>query len=138
MSYQNKLPSLLYDCITNQDNVIADHLAYVVEFIHQEPHFHKISFKKFLNDVKNLRNVKNAKERDISNIVNGLTSKEVTVLTDYLQTIVDYVNYKKNFKQVDEKIYDLIDLMPLPDTIYAPLDSAFYTDPTEIRAREEV
>ena len=121
----------LADYISSQTPAISEHLGIVVKYLHGN-----LPFVELKDHAKNLPNVGNKRETvNVRKLVSELNESELPIVEDYFtKYIAAYIN-GEGFDIVDKILDNIIDLKPIPDTIYAPPGSF----PEDLaRAREEV
>lgn len=113
----------LIDYIRSQSLSVAEHLDYVMNYLHS-----KLPFVNLKSHAKNLPTLNDQrKNHNIRKLVYGLNETELPVVKDYFtKTIAAYLEGKQKFETVDKALDDIIDLKPIPDTARIPPDSEFF------------
>gem|GEM_PF-3975108 len=113
----------LVDYARLHGKAMQEHLGYVVDFLHGDTRF-----KAVLKHAKDLphRNGHPCRYQDSEKLVARLSGAEATKVRKYLLTVGSYLTNGTKFESVDAAADALIDLKPIPESIYAPEDSLFY------------
>lgn len=111
---------------------LTEHLCIVTKFLKNE-----YDFVAMLDHAKNLHKIRALGKQniDVTPIISQFNDRELKVVSEYMHAVGDYSCGQGDFESVDTLADQLISLIPIPDTIYAPPGSF----PEDLaRAREEV